>query len=117
MDLLHRPDSIQCTDYITNEYIVLSNYHLRLWSSSLPPANEVCEGYVFTGVCLSIWGDMHGWGACVAGRMCVAGGACMAGGMHSGGCAWLGVCMVRGAMHGWGHACPPADTTDMAYGQ
>ena len=23
------------------------------WSCSLPPANEVCEGYVFTGVCLS----------------------------------------------------------------
>ena len=36
----------------------------------LPPANEVCEGYVFTGVCLStpgggvrgfIWGGMHGF--------------------------------------------------------
>ena len=26
----------------------------------------------------------------------------MAGGMHSGGCAWLGVCMVRGDMHGSG---------------
>ena len=25
-------------------------------SSSLPPANEVCEGYVFTGVCLSTGG-------------------------------------------------------------
>ena len=41
----------------------------------LPPANEVCEGYVFTGVCLSTpggcaWfysGGMHGfiWGVCV----------------------------------------------------
>ena len=30
--------------------------------SSLPPANEVCEGYVFTGVCLST-GD--GGGGCL----------------------------------------------------
>ena len=27
---------------------------------SLPPANEVCEGYVFTGVCLSTLGG-HAW--------------------------------------------------------
>ena len=38
----------------------------------LPPANEVCEGYVFTGVCLSTGGAKrgrgHAWrGACVAG--------------------------------------------------
>ena len=25
----------------------------------LPPANEVCEGYVFTGVCLSTGGRTH----------------------------------------------------------
>ena len=41
----------------------------------LPPANEVCEGYVFTGVCLSTggvhdgghaWqGGMHGRGVCM----------------------------------------------------
>ena len=52
----------------------------------LPPANEVCEAYVFTGVCLS--GGMRGRGACVAGRgVCVAGGACEAGGMHGRGVA------------------------------
>ena len=42
----------------------------------LPPANELCEGYVFTGVCLST-GQVHGkgsmghawWGAYVAGSM------------------------------------------------
>ena len=50
----------------------------------LPPANEVCEGYVFTGVCLSTGGGgMHGCsgGVCVVAR----------GGVHgcSGGCAWL----------------------------
>ena len=57
----------------------------RYWL--LPPANEVCEGYVFTGVCHSV----HRGGVC----------GC------SGGCAWLlgghawllwGACMVaRGA--------------------
>ena len=74
----------------------------------LSPANEVCEGYVFTGVCLSTGGGEHawqwgcvwqgrgGWGACMDawqggcawqggmhGRgVCLAGGVCMAGGMH-----------------------------------
>ena len=34
----------------------------------LPPANEVCEGYVFTGVCLSTGWVGCAWqeGACVA---------------------------------------------------
>ena len=32
----------------------------------LPPANEVCEGYVFTGVCLFTGGGVHGRRACVA---------------------------------------------------
>ena len=50
----------------------------------LPPASEVCEGYVFTGVRLST-GGVHGRGECVA-------GVCVAGGMHGGGHAW--------------HACP-----------
>ena len=77
----------------------------------LPPANEVCEGYVFTGVCLStggvcvvapvgghawlLWGGMHG---------------CSWGGMHgcSWGHAWLlpggpcvvkGTCVVKGGVH------------------
>ena len=95
--------------------------------SLLPAANEVCEGYVFTGVCLSTgvgcawymvgghawqggcaWqrgmhgGGMHGWGAYMAGGMCGRGhawqGACMAGGMHGRGHVWLG------GMHGRGHA-------------
>ena len=82
------------------------------WQFSLPPANEVCEGYVFRGVCLSTgghawqggcaWqggmrgGGMHGgghawWGACMAGACMV--GVCMAGGMHGGG--------VHGRGHAW----------------
>ena len=51
----------------------------------LPPANEVCEGYVFTGVCLST----PGGGACGFIQ-----GACMVlfGGMHG---------FIWGGMHGF----------------
>ena len=66
------------------EYIVYEMKLRTFTSRLLPPANEVCEGYVFTGVCLSTGG------ACM-----VAGGACVVapggGGWH----AWLlwgGVC-------------------------
>ena len=51
----------------------------------LPPANEVCEGFVFTAVCLSTGGG-HTWqggvmgipgrqGACIAGEMATAVGS------------------------------------------
>ena len=76
--------------------------------SLLPPANEVCEGYVFTGVCLStptghVW--FYSGGACVAlfGEACVV----LFGGMHGfiqgvcmvlfRGCAWF----YLGGMHGF----------------
>ena len=60
----------------------------------LPPANEVCEGYVFTSVCLSTGGggvrggggqgDMHGGGgACVVGETATAAGGTHPTGMHS----------------------------------
>ena len=42
----------------------------------LPPADEVCEGYVFTGVCLSKGGGLH------PGRSLYKGG-----GLHPGGWA------------------------------
>ena len=55
----------------------------------LPPTNKVCEGYVFTRVCLSTGGGMCAWQG--------GGHACMAGGMHdrkgvhgSGGHVWQG---------------------------
>ena len=78
----------------------------------LPPANEVCEGYVFTGVCLSmgghawlLWGG-HVWLLMGGMRGCSwGGGACVVapGGVHAGGCACLG---GRGVgMHGEGGAC------------
>ena len=67
-------------------------------SFSLPPANEVCEGYVFTGVCLSTGGG--GVRGCSRGGM----RGCL-GGMRgcSGGHAWLlwgGMWLLRGGMHG-----------------
>ena len=95
----------------------------------LPPANEVCEVYVFTPVCQSFcsqggrgcaWlpGGMHGCqGACmVVGGVCMVLGGCMVagGGMHGCGgvCMVAGVCVVvGGGMCGcegrvwlWGHA-------------
>ena len=98
-------------------------------SPLLPPANEVCEGYVFTGVCHSVHGGGHVWllgGACVVapggvwgwcgrhawllwGGMhgCSRGGrcGCSGGDMHgcSGGHVWLlgGACMVALGGHAW----------------
>ena len=77
----------------------------------LPPANEVCEGYVFTGVCLSTWGGAGGMHGCSGGGCAwLLQGACMVapgGGMHgcSGGACvvahWGGMCgCSRGGMHG-----------------
>ena len=50
-------------------------------SCLLLPTNEVCEGYVLTGVCLStgVWGGMHG--VCVVGA-CMAGGVLGRGSIH-----------------------------------
>ena len=64
----------------------------------LPPANEVCEGYVFTGVCLSTGGV-----ACVVAQ----GGACM---VLFGGRAWFYLGGMRGFIGGrawfyWGGVC------------
>ena len=74
----------------------------------LPPANEVCKGYVFTGVRLSSGGGGRAWqGVYMAGGhawqgVCMAWGACVAGG-----CAW------QGGHAWWGVHAPPllANTT------
>ena len=62
---------------------MFSSSLLFISSLFLPPANEVCEGYVFTGVCLSTGGGgMHGDGG---GVVCVVAGgvACVVvGGVH-----------------------------------
>ena len=83
----------------------------------LPPANEVCEGYVFTSVCHSVhkgghaWlllGGGHAWLLLGGMRGCLGGcgcswGACV---VAPGGCAWFSgghVWFSRGGMHGfWG---------------
>ena len=73
----------------------------------LPPANEVCEDYVFTPVCESFCSQVggHVW---LQGGICGCRGVCMVvGDMH--GCGrqvWLwGACMVVGGMHGCRGAC------------
>ena len=88
------------------------------WAShrlSLPPANIACEGYVFTGVCLSTGGCA--WWGCAWQEACMVGGCAWQGACMAGGHAWQGTCMA-GGMHGRGHAChtcPPCNT--MRYGQ
>ena len=92
-------------------------YIHSIWCSAtfLPPANEVCEGYVFTGVCLSTGG--HAWqGRAWQGGVCGRGGGHAwqgEGGVYGGGCVWWGACVV-GGMHG---RRPPTDTMATAYGQ
>ena len=51
-------------------------------SKYLPPANEVCEGYVFTGVCLSTGFSV--WGVSIQGGL-------HPGGLHPGGSLSMGV--------------------------
>ena len=97
-----------------------------IFAPLLPPANEVCEGYVFTGVCLSTPGGVHGfirghaWFYLGGMRGFIRGhawfylGACMVlfGGhvWFYSGCAWFysGVCVVLFGGHAWfylgGHA-------------
>ena len=71
----------------------------------LSPANEVCEGCVFTNVCLSTGGG----GACVAGGhawlgwACEAWLACMAVGCALPRHVWQVACVARG--HAWLEAC------------
>ena len=61
----------------------------------LPPANVVCEGYVFTPVCDSVNGG-HAWlllGGGVSGCSGGGGGAWLLGGGVCG-CSWGGICVV-----------------------
>ena len=49
----------------------------------LPPANVVCEGYVFTGVCLSTGGVLHPGGFSIGGVLHPRGGSPSVGGSPS----------------------------------
>ena len=53
------------------------------WILFLPPANEVCEGYVFTGVCLSTGGGGGEVLECVTGETATAASGTHPTGMHS----------------------------------
>ena len=93
-----------------------SNSQYSTATCSLSPANEVCEGYVFTGVCLSTGGGGcmvvggHAWlqlGMNGCSRGCIFGGCMVEGVWLQGACmvvgVWLqGVCMAVGGMHGCG---------------
>ena len=64
---------------------------MDIFTSYLPPANEVCEDYVFTSVYLSTGGGMHGRG------------------MHGG-----GACVAEGRAW-WGERKPPPLADTMRY--
>ena len=89
------PGPPPCDGYCSGRYASYWNAYL------LPPTNEVCEGYVFTGVCHSVHrgGGMRG---------CSRGGSvrgCSGEGMVAPrGHAWLlwgGVCGCSGGQHAW----------------
>ena len=85
-------------------HLVIWHYHDGSFQF-LPPANVVCEGYVFTGVCDSV---NRGGGPCVVfilgGHVWFYSGR---GGVHGfirGGPAWFysgGACMVLSGGHAW----------------
>ena len=86
---------------IISQYLVymFRNHKQYLCHIFLPPANEVCEGYVFTGVCLSTLGGGCAW-FYLGGGMCgfIQGGMCgFIRGVH--GFIWGGVVLFGG--HAW----------------
>ena len=53
------PESLLCLSDIYGSEMPICNSTIlikNIWAEVLPPANEVCEGYVFTRVCLSTGG-------------------------------------------------------------
>ena len=63
------PESLLCLSDIYGAEMLIRNSTIlikNIWAEVLPPANEVCEGYVFTRVCLST-GRGGGIPACLAG--------------------------------------------------
>ena len=72
----------------------MEKYRKLPYLSLLPPANEVCEGYVFTGVCHSVHrGGVRGCSGGVGGGV----RGCSWGGM--GGCSG-GACVVFSMRYG-----------------
>ena len=101
----HNVDAIHCALKRTVDVLpktltpIIYNKNSALWF--LPPANEVCEGYVFTPVCQTFcsqggaWSRRGGW----SGEGCLAPGGCLLrGGLLLGGgaCDWSrGGCLVE----------------------
>ena len=78
----------------------MGNFAFTLYEEQLlPPANEVCEGYVFTGVCLSTGEGGRAWlpgGMCGCQGACVVkGGMCGKGGHGEGGIRGEGGCTAK----------------------
>ena len=74
------------------EYACLvSPVNLEGFATFLPHANEVCEGNVFTGVCLS--GCRWGGEACMVGETATATGGTHPTGMHS--CGRSVACLTK----------------------
>ena len=109
----HTPLPSACWDTPPPATAVDGTHPTGMHSCLLPPAKEVCEDYVFTGVCLSTLGG-HAWFYLGGHAWFYSGGACVVlfgghawfylGGVHGfirGVCVVLfgGVCMVLF----WGH--------------
>ena len=114
LDFLHGPLTTAYAIRQVSTSLHLHRNEIETEKAYLPPANVVCEGYVFTPVCDSVnrGGGMCGfiWGACVVlfgGHAWFYLGGCAwfhLGGhvwFYLGGCAWFysGACVVlfRGA--------------------
>ena len=65
-----------------HSYIFLASTPHQTNQIYLPPANEVCEVYVFTGVCLSTGGSL--WGGSAQGGVCPRGHLCPRGSLSKG---------------------------------
>ena len=51
------PSTERYTNYLSSQTFRYTFRYMELAYAYLPPANEVCEGYVFTCVCLSTVGE------------------------------------------------------------
>ena len=54
---LAMPSTERYTNYLSSQTFRYTFRYMELAYAYLPPANEVCEGYVFTSVCLSTVGE------------------------------------------------------------
>ena len=102
--IFHQSEEVPCwrgrVSIYRSEVLPMAMASIRLWSYSatakstlLPPANVVCEGYVFTGICDSVNRGVCAWFYSGGHAWFYSGGAWFYSG---GGYVWFysGVCMV-----------------------